>query len=102
MSSGPAFGVIHLHGDKSAHHPTRTEVSVLICSPKLREYAIMMTIEEIRAACARSEPVHLGDPSLARFSMPLHETFYPFGFPLQIETNCEEVLNARPAAGRAS
>jgi hypothetical protein len=57
----------------------------------------MMTIEEIRSACARSEPVQLGDPALARFSMPLHETFYPLGFPLQIETNCEEVLNC--AAG---
>jgi hypothetical protein len=29
--------------------------------------------------------------------MPLRETFYPLGFPLQIETNCEEVLNC--AAG---
>ena len=57
----------------------------------------MMTIDEIRTACARSEPVHLGDPALARFSMPLVETFYPMGFPLQIETNHEEVLNC--AAG---
>lgn len=58
----------------------------------------MMTIEEIRAACARSEPVHLGDPALARFSMPMHETFFPLGFPLQIETNCEEVLNCAAAS----
>ena len=55
----------------------------------------MMTIEEIRTACARSEPVHPGDPVLARFPMPLREMFYPLGFPLQIETNCEEVLNSR-------
>ncbi|WP_348264044.1 aldolase [Telmatobacter sp. DSM 110680] len=58
----------------------------------------MMTIEEIRVACARSEPVHLGDPALARFSMPLCETFYPLGFPLQIETNSEEVLNCAAAS----
>jgi HPr Serine kinase C-terminal domain len=58
----------------------------------------MMTIDEIRTACARSEPVQLGDPALARFSMPLRETFYPLGFPLQIETNCEEVLNCAAAS----
>ncbi len=57
----------------------------------------MMTIDEIRDACARSEPLQLGDPALARFSMPLRETFFPLGFPLQIETNSEEVLNC--AAG---
>jgi hypothetical protein len=54
----------------------------------------MLTIEEIRTACARSEPVQLGDPALARFSLPMRETFYPLGFPLQIETNSEEVLNS--------
>ena len=54
----------------------------------------MLTIEEIRNACTRSEPVQLGDPVLAQFPMPLREVFYPLGFPLQIETNCEEVLNS--------
>jgi hypothetical protein len=58
----------------------------------------MLTIEEIRTACARSETVHFGDPVLARFRMPLRETFYPLGFPLQIETNCEEVLNSAAAS----
>src|SRR5579859_6947964 len=58
----------------------------------------MMTIDEIRAACARSEPVHLGDPALARFSMPLHEIYFPLGFPLRIETNSEEVLNCAAAS----
>jgi hypothetical protein len=52
----------------------------------------MLTIEEIRAACARSEPVQLGDPYFSQIEKPLRETFYPFGFPLQIETNSEEVL----------
>ncbi len=54
----------------------------------------MLTIEEIRTACARSETVQLGDPVLARFSLPMREMFYPLGFPLQIETNSEEVLNS--------
>lgn len=58
----------------------------------------MMTIDEIRVACARSEPVHLGDPALAQFSMPLHEIYFPLGFPLRIETNCEEVLNCAAAS----
>jgi len=54
----------------------------------------MLTIEEIRTAFARSQPIQPGDPVLAQFSMPLRETFYPLGFPMQIETNCEEVLHA--------
>jgi hypothetical protein len=58
----------------------------------------MMSIDEIRAACARSEAVQLGDPALSRFSMPLRQTFFPLGFPLQIETNCEEVLNCAAAS----
>ena len=58
----------------------------------------MLTIEEIRAACARSEPVQFGDPYLSQIKMPLRETFYPLGFPLQIETNCEEVLNSAAAS----
>jgi hypothetical protein len=57
----------------------------------------LLTIDQIRTACARSEPVHLGDPTLAQFSMPLRETFYPLGFPLLIETNHEEVLNCAAA-----
>lgn len=54
----------------------------------------MLTIEQIRSACARSEPIQLGDPVLAQFEMPLCEMFYPLGFPLQIETNSEEVLRS--------
>ena len=53
----------------------------------------MLTIEEIRAACERSEPIQIGDPTLARLKMPFREIFYPLGFPLVIETNCEEVIN---------
>ena len=53
----------------------------------------MLPIQEIQDACARSSPVHLGDPVLAHFPMRLQQTFYPLGFPVQIETNSEEVLN---------
>ncbi|HEY2469597.1 MAG TPA: aldolase [Terracidiphilus sp.] len=52
----------------------------------------MLTIEALQDAYARSAPVELADPALARFPMPLRQTFYPLGFPLQIETNREEVL----------
>ena len=58
----------------------------------------MLSIEQIQAACARSEPVVLGDPMLARLSMPLRDRFYPLGFPLDIETNNEEVLTAAAAS----
>lgn len=53
----------------------------------------MLTIQEIQDACAGSSPVHLGDPVLARFPMRLQQTFYPLGFPVEIETNSEEVLS---------
>lgn len=58
----------------------------------------MLTIEEIRTACERAEPLQLGDPVLAQFKMPLRGAFYPFGFPLLIETNSEEVLNCAAAS----
>ena len=54
----------------------------------------MLTIEEIRSACARSQAVQLGDPVLARFQLPLRQVFYPLGFPMQIDTNSEEVLHS--------
>jgi hypothetical protein len=58
----------------------------------------LLTIDQIRAACAHREPIHLGDPTLTNFSMPLCQTFYPAGFPLEIETNHEEVLNCAAAS----
>lgn len=51
------------------------------------------TVEEIKAACARSEQVPFPDPMLARAELPLRQMFYPLGFPLQVLTNCEEVLD---------
>lgn len=58
----------------------------------------MLTIDEIKDACARSVPIKFGDPALARFPMPLRQMFYPLGFPLQIETNSEEVLRCAAAS----
>lgn len=52
----------------------------------------ILTVEEIKAACARSEPIIPSDPMLARAGLPLQKTFYPFGFPVQVLTNCEEIL----------
>jgi len=57
----------------------------------------MLSIEQIKNACARGEPVILGDPVLARAAFPLRDTFYPLGFPLEIETNNEDVLTAAAA-----
>jgi hypothetical protein len=54
----------------------------------------MLTIDDIRGACERSEPVVLGDPMFARLDLPIRETFYPLGFPMEVETNSEEVLKA--------
>ncbi len=58
----------------------------------------MLTIEQIKNACARDEPVVLGDPMLARLRLPFRDTFYPLGFPLEIETNSEDVLTAAAAS----
>ena len=54
----------------------------------------LLTIDQIRAACERSEPIVLGDPSFARVDLPFKEMFYPLGFPLEIKTNSEEILIA--------
>jgi hypothetical protein len=54
----------------------------------------MLTIEEIRTAYERSEPIRFGDPVSARVELPFKEVFYPLGFPLEVETNAEGVLRA--------
>jgi hypothetical protein len=58
----------------------------------------MLTIEQIKSACARKEQVVLGDPVLVRFELPLRDTFYPLGFPVEIQTNSEDVLTAAAAS----
>jgi hypothetical protein len=54
----------------------------------------MLTIEDIRSACERSESIALGDPLSSRTDLPFTQTFYPLGFPLDVETNSEEILAA--------
>jgi hypothetical protein len=54
----------------------------------------ILTVEQIKAAYARHEPIACADPMMARTELPLQQTFYPFGFPLQVFTNSEEVLVA--------
>ena len=54
----------------------------------------MLTIEDIRSACERSEPVVLEDPVSARIELSFIQTFYPLGFPLEVETNSEEIITA--------
>ena len=60
----------------------------------------MLTIEEIRIACERSEPIVLGGPLSSQGDLPFREMFYPLGFPLEVETNSEEVLNATAESWR--
>jgi hypothetical protein len=57
----------------------------------------MLTIEEIQDAWERSAPIELADPYLIHVCMPLRQTFYPLGFPVQIETNSKEVLHCAAA-----
>lgn len=54
----------------------------------------MLTVEELRQAWARSEPMEMADPYLARTELDLHGTFYPLGFPVEISTNSSKVLEA--------
>lgn len=63
-------------------------------TPVTDESYPMLSVEQIKSACANGEPVILGDPVLARAAFPLRGTFYPLGFPLEIETNDEAVLTA--------
>jgi HPr Serine kinase C-terminal domain len=66
--------------------------------PIVDERYPMLTIEQIQSKVAQNEAVVLGDPVLARVRTPLCDTFYPLGFPFEIETNCEEVLIAAAAS----
>jgi hypothetical protein len=52
----------------------------------------ILTVEQLKAAHARSEAIAFADPMLARAELRLQRTFYPYGFPLEIHTNCEEVF----------
>lgn len=53
-----------------------------------------MTYEEIKAAYKKAEPFIFADPAYAHLPLPHSATFYPLGFPVEITTNCPEVLEA--------
>lgn len=59
-----------------------------------------MTIQEIEAARDRSDPVPQTDVVYARMRFPLTKTFFPLGFPLELSTNCAEVLDAAAESWR--
>lgn len=54
----------------------------------------LLTVQQLKAAWLRSEPVEFGDPILAHARLDRHEMFYPLGFPVSITTNSEGVLEA--------
>jgi hypothetical protein len=53
----------------------------------------ILSIEQIRTMLAESKPIVFSDPVLARMDLPIRLTFYPLGFPLEISTNCEEIID---------
>jgi predicted ATPase len=61
----------------------------------------MLNIEQIEAACRQSEPVVLADRVATRIQLPLQATFYPLGFPVQVATNSQEVLDSAAQAWAA-
>jgi hypothetical protein len=54
----------------------------------------MLTVEQLKDACARSESVDLGNPKLEQTQFDLEAIFYPLGFPVLIATNSDEMLEA--------
>jgi hypothetical protein len=61
----------------------------------------MLTVEELKQAWARSEPLEMGDPYLSLTEFDLHGTFYPLGFPVKISTNSSKVLEAADKSWRS-
>jgi hypothetical protein len=53
----------------------------------------ILSVEQIRTTLAESKPIVLSDPVLARMDLPIRLTFYPLGFPLEISTNSEEIID---------
>lgn len=53
-----------------------------------------LTVEQLKRAWSRSEPVEFGDPILAHTRLDRHAMFYPLGFPVSVTTNSEAVLDA--------
>lgn len=61
----------------------------------------LLSVEQLKRAWLRSEPVEFGDPILAHSHLDRHAMFYPLGFPVSVTTNSEAVVDAaREAWGR--
>jgi len=54
----------------------------------------MPAVEEVEPTSPELESTNVFDPYLYRVEMPLTKTYYPLGFPLQLTTNSEDVLQA--------
>jgi hypothetical protein len=54
----------------------------------------MLTVEQLKQAWSRSEPISFCDPYLSCVEYNHKDTFYPLGFPLNVSTNSREVLEA--------
>ena len=54
----------------------------------------LLTVQQLKDAWLRSEPVEFGDPILAHAPLNRHAMFYPHGFPVSVTTNSEAVLDA--------
>jgi hypothetical protein len=52
----------------------------------------MMTVQEIEAACDAQQPPDLERHMLAAPELTKRATFYPFGFPAEVRTNSEMIL----------
>jgi hypothetical protein len=53
----------------------------------------MMTVQEIEAACDAQQPLDFTRHMLAAPELKKSATFYPFGFPAEIRTNSEMILD---------
>lgn len=56
------------------------------------EKKAMMTVQEIEAACDAQQPLDFTRHTLAAPELNKSATFYPFGFPAEIRTNSETIL----------
>jgi HPr Serine kinase C-terminal domain len=54
----------------------------------------LLTIAEIEGACERSEPIPASDAVHARMEFPFRKRLFPLGFPLDVSSNSEDVIEA--------
>ena len=52
----------------------------------------LATTEQLKEAWLNNEQIEFGDPTLARVELGHHASYTPFGFPLRLNSNEEEVL----------